>query len=240
MSPELSVVIPAYNEEKRLSQSLDIITRYLQEQKPRSEIIVVSDGSVDQTVAVVRRHQGRGVPVRLLVNKSNRGKGAAIRRGVAAARGEWILFSDADLSTPIAELKKLEKAAQTGAEIMIASRAVRGADIIHRQPIYREFMGKTFNLLVQLLVLPGLHDTQCGFKLFRRAPARKIFARLTIPGFGFDAEVLFLARKFKVKISEVPVCWKNVLESKVSPLRHSAQMLMDLFRIRWRHRGKVV
>lgn len=235
MSIQLSIVIPAYNEAKRLSKTLDAIIGYVQARKCACEIIVVSDGSRDKTLDVVRAHAGNGVPLRILENKTNRGKGAAVRRGVAASHGELILFTDADLSTPIQELEKLEQALSKSADVAIASRAVKGADILNRQPFYREFMGKTFNVLVQLLVLPGIKDTQCGFKLFRRALARRVFARQTIAGFGFDVEVLYLAKQAKARLVEVPVRWCNVLDSKVSPVRHSTQMLLDLFRIRWRH-----
>jgi dolichyl-phosphate beta-glucosyltransferase len=236
MPVQLSVVIPAYNEEKRLTKTVDTIRSYLREQKIESEIIVVSDGSCDRTAAVARGKQDGEILIRVLENRTNRGKGAAVRRGVAAARGSMILFSDADLSTPIRELDKLRKVLQDGMDVVIASRAVRGAELTRHQPFYRELMGKTFNLFVQLLVLPGLHDTQCGFKLFRREIARRIFAQMTIPGFGFDVEILFLTRKAGGRIQELPVCWCNVLESKVSPLRHSLQMFFDLIRIRWRHR----
>jgi len=236
---KLSIVIPAYNEEKRLAKSLAEITDYLRAKNLASEIIVVSDGSCDRTVDVSKVYLNSVFPVRILCNKKNRGKGAAVRRGIAAARGELILFSDADLSTPICEFEKLEKALVEGADVAIASRAIRGADITCPQPFYRELMGKTFNCFVQLLVLPGLYDTQCGFKLFHRELARKVFRKMTIAGFGFDAEILYLVRLAGGRIKEVPVQWHNVLESKVSPLRHSGQMFLDLFRIRWRHRRTV-
>jgi dolichyl-phosphate beta-glucosyltransferase len=209
---------------------------YLRLSGENSEIIVVSDGSCDHTAGLAQSYQGKTPCVRVLQNRKNRGKGASIRRGMAAARGEKILFSDADLSTPIEELKKLEQALRAGADIAIGSRAIPGSVITTHQPWYRELMGKTFNCLLQVLLLPGLHDTQCGFKLFRRSAARKLFARSIIPGFGFDPEILYLARKAHLRIAEVPVAWHNVLESKVSPIKHSLRMLGDLFRIRWQHR----
>jgi dolichyl-phosphate beta-glucosyltransferase len=232
----LSVVIPAYNEEKRLPKTLEAISAYLCQRQDKSEIIVVSDGSTDQTVAVSKSFHKEQMPIRVLHNKKNRGKGASVRRGVAAAQGEWVLFSDADMSTPIVELVKLEKAMMDGADVVIASRALQGADISDHQPFYREWMGKTFNLFVQSVVLPGVKDTQCGFKLFKRDIARKIFLGSTIPGFGFDVEVLYLAKQAGARIQEVAVAWHNVLDSKVSPIRHSTQMFIDLFRVRWRHR----
>ncbi|MCK5240891.1 glycosyltransferase family 2 protein [bacterium] len=235
---QLSVVLPAYNEEKRLSKTLETVTAYLRQRQDKSEIIVVSDGSTDQTVAIAKSFNQNQLPIRVLHNKKNRGKGAAVRRGVAAALGEWVLFSDADMSTPIEEIVKLEKVMMDGADVVIASRALTGSDISDHQPFYREWMGKTFNLLVQSIVLPGFQDTQCGFKMFKRDIARKVFRALTIPGFGFDVEILYLAKRAGAGIQEVPVSWHNVLDSKVSPLRHSIQMFLDLFRVRWRHRKK--
>lgn len=237
---QLSVVLPAYNEEKRLSKTLETVTAYLRQRQGKSEIIVVSDGSTDQTVAIAKSFNQNQLPIRVLHNKKNRGKGATVRRGVAAAQGEWVLFSDADMSTPIEEIVKLEKVMMDGADVVIASRALTGSDISDHQPFYREWMGKTFNLLVQSIVLPGLQDTQCGFKMFKRDIARKVFLALTIPGFGFDVEMLYLAKRAGAEIQEVPVSWHNVLDSKVSPLRHATQMFLDLFRVRWRHRKKTL
>ncbi len=234
--PRLSIVIPAYNESRRLPRSLRSIVQHFEQTSERFEVIVVDDGSLEPITqtSIPGFAPGR---LRVLRNRRNRGKGASIRRGVAAAKGEWILFTDADLSTPIWELNTLERAAADGADVAIASRAAAGARVQKHQPLYREFMGKVFGVLVRLLVLPDIWDTQCGFKLFRREMARKIFNRMTITRFGFDVEVLFLARKLGAKITEVPVEWHNSAESKVSPLRDSVQMFLDLFRIRIRHRG---
>ena len=233
----LSIVIPAYNEAQRLPQTLAHVDGFLKEQKFSAEVIVVDDGSRDNTLGAVRAfHFQTAVKLRLLANFRNRGKGASVRRGMAAARGEFILFTDADLSTPITELNGLFAAMEKGADVAMGSRAVAGAHVLTPQPWYREFMGRTFNRFVQGLVLPGLHDTQCGFKLFRRAAARRLFKYLTTPRFGFDVEVLYLARRAKFNIAEVPVEWRNALGSTVSPLKDSLTMFADLFRIRWLHR----
>lgn len=234
--PTVSVVIPAYNEERRLEPTLEKVDAFFSARPGGYEIIVVDDGSRDRTAACAAEFKPRQGRVRLLHNRRNRGKGASVRRGAAAARGETILFTDADLSTPIEDYPRLAAAAARGADAAIGSRAVRGANVAEPQPLYRTLMGKFFNLLVQLVLLPGLHDTQCGFKLFRRGAARRIFARQTIPGFGFDVEILYIARRLGLRIAEVPVEWRNSPASKVSPVRDSAQMFLDLFRTRWRHR----
>jgi dolichyl-phosphate beta-glucosyltransferase len=233
----LSIVIPAYNEALRLPQTLDRLDAFLGKQAYTAEVIVVDDGSRDRTQEVVRAHRFQApVRLRLLANARNRGKGASVRRGVAAARGEFVLFTDADLSTPIAAVQALFAALEKGADVALGSRAVPGAQVLTHQPKYRELMGKTFNRFVQGVILPGLHDTQCGFKLFRGAAARRIFRRLTTPRFGFDVEVLYLARRAKLTLAEVPVEWRNSPASTVSPLKDSLTMFADLFRIRWRHR----
>lgn len=236
-SVHLSIVVPAYNEAKRLPQTLAQVDEFLNRQTYTAEVIVVDDGSQDDTRGVARAFHFRApARFRLLTNVRNRGKGASVRRGMAAARGDFILFTDADLSTPIADVQVLFAAAEKGADVALGSRAVAGARVLTHQPWHREFMGKTFNRFVQGIVLPGLHDTQCGFKLFRRASARRLFRCLTTPRFGFDVEVLYLARRAKLNIAEVPVEWRNALGSTVSPLKDSLTMFADLFRIRWRHR----
>jgi len=215
---------------------LDKVDAFFSEQRQAYEIIVVDDGSRDQTAAGVTAFKSRRGRVRLLRNRRNRGKGASVRRGVAAARGELILFTDADLSTPIQDFLPLSQALANGAAVAIGSRAVKGAAVRTPQPLHRTLMGKFFNVLVQVIALPGIHDTQCGFKLFRRAAARSIFQRMTISGFGFDVEILYVARKAGLTLAEVPVEWRNSLQSRVSPLRDSACMFADLFRIVRRHR----
>jgi dolichyl-phosphate beta-glucosyltransferase len=179
--------------------------------------------------AAVHRHDG----VRVEALPHNRGKGRALALGVEAAKGDQILLTDADLSTPIEELDKLQAALSGGAGVAIASRAVRGSRVEISQPFYRVLMGKGFNLIVQVVLLPGIWDTQCGFKLFRADVARRVFADLITDGFGFDPEVLYRARKQGVKIAEVPVVWRNSAETKVSAVSSSLDMLKHVIRLRF-------
>lgn len=233
-TPELSVVIPCYNEEQRLPPTIEQIERYLGGKHTSYELILVDDGSTDGTRRVMDAAAERNAAVRVEGLPLNRGKGRALATGVAAAHGPEILLSDADLSTPIEELDKLQAALDAGADIAIASRALRGSRVEVSQPIYRVLMGKAFNLVVQAVLLPGVWDTQCGFKLFRAAAAHKAFAGLITDGFGYDPEVLFRARKQGVKIVEVPVVWRNSAPTKVSAVRSSFDMLKHVFRIRFR------
>lgn len=230
----LSVVIPAYNEEARLEPTLRAVIAYLEAEKPDFEIVVVDDGSSDGTAAVVREIASDEPRVRLVELGQNAGKGAAVRAGMLAAEGASVLFSDADLATPIEELTKLERAIADGADIAIASRAADGADIRVRQHPLRELMGRTFNVMVRLTGLGGLRDTQCGFKLFTRDAARDLFGRSEVDGFAFDVEILVLARG-RYRVAEVPVVWRHIDESKVSPGSDAARMFLDLWRIRTRH-----
>lgn len=232
--PELSIVIPAFNEEPRLGESLEKALAYLEERGLVHEIVVVDDGSADRTAEVAAAFAGRGV--RTLRHETNRGKGAAVRLGVLASRGRRVLVSDADFSTPITELSKLE--AKLGeAEVAIGSRAVAGADVQLHQPFYRELMGKTFNKLIRLVGVGGLADTQCGFKLFQGEVAREIFAELTTPGFAFDVELIWLARRRGYRVVEVGVVWVNSPASRVHPLSDPPRMILEILRFRWRHRS---
>lgn len=239
MSPEVlevSVIVPAYNESARLVPTLERIAAYLDEHHPRYEVIVVDDGSTDDTVPLAEALADAHPRIRVIALGKNRGKGAAVRGGVLAAEGEQILFSDADLATPIEELAKLRSALADGNDIAIASRAVAGADIQVRQHPARELMGRTFNLMVRALMVGTIRDTQCGFKLFTRQAAHDLFARAHIEGFAFDVEILWMARG-RYRVAEVPVTWRHVDESKVSPGGDAARMFRDLVRIRWLHRG---
>lgn len=231
--PELSVVIPAYNEEARLGPTLSRIIQYLESATPAYEILVVDDGSSDRTVQVAEEAARDCSKLRVLQLGRNRGKGAAVRKGMLDARGAQVLFSDADLATPIEELQKLQKELSNGAAIAIGSRALAGSDIRVRQHPVRELMGRTFNVLVRLLTFPGIKDTQCGFKLFTREAARDLFARQSIDGFAFDVEILWLARD-RYEIAQIPVVWRHVEESKVSLVRASSKMLLDLMALRVR------
>ena len=229
-TPDLSVVVPAFDEEARLGPTLERIGPWCRVHHPEHEILVVDDGSRDRTAEVARAVPG----VTVLELGRNRGKGAAVRAGMLAAAGRRVLFSDADLATPIEELAKLWAELDRGADIAIASRALPGADIRTRQHPARELMGRTFNLMVRALVMGGIKDTQCGFKLFTGEAARDLFGRSTVDGFAFDVEILWLARG-RYRIAEVPVVWHHVDESKVSPGTDAARMFIDIARLRLRH-----
>ena len=233
----LSIVIPAYNEAERLPRSLARIFSWLDESGTDAEVIVVDDGSRDATLHVAQGLAANEARLRVLGLGRNRGKGAAVRRGVEAAERDWILFSDADLSTPIEEVLRLAEAIEAGSDIAIGSRDVAESDIERHQPWYREAMGRTFNRIVQTLAMPGIADTQCGFKLFSAAAAKRSFARMTIEGFAFDVEVLFIARRLRYDIAEVGVRWINDDRTTVDPVWDSARMLLDVARIRYRQRG---
>lgn len=232
--PSLSVVIPCYNEEQRLPRTMEQVERYLDARGASYEIVLVDDGSSDGTRRIMDVAAERNPAVRIQVLPHNRGKGRALAEGVAVARGERILVTDADLSTPIEELDDLEAALAGGAGVAIASRALRGSRVEISQPFYRVLMGKTFNLLVQALLLPGIWDTQCGFKLFRGDVARDVFAALSTDGFGYDPEVLYRARKKGVGIVEVPVVWRNSAPTKVSAIRSSLDMFKHVLRVRFK------
>ncbi len=230
----LSVVIPSFNEARRLPSTLIEIVRFL-EGHPRwrpAEILVVDDGSSDGTCAAARGTVLTvGITLRCLVHDHNRGKGAAVRTGFGAARGEAILLCDADMSTPIEELEVL--AGTLAGAVSIGSRAIDRSRIERPQPKYRDIMGRVFNLAVRLLAVPGIRDTQCGFKLFPGDLGRSLAAAQRIDGFAFDVELLFLARAAGFTIREVPVRWRHVEESRVQPVVHSADMFADLLRIGW-------
>ena len=230
----ISIVVPAYNEEARLGPTVETIIAYLDGRKLDWQLIVSDDGSTDRTIAVAEAAAAGNPRVRVISLGQNRGKGAAVRAGMLAARAQRVLFSDADLATPIEELAKLEAALAAGADVAIGSRAIAGADIRVRQHPARELMGRTFNALVRTLVMGGIKDTQCGFKLFTAAACTDLFAQTTIDGFAFDVEVLWLARN-RYRIAEVPVVWRHVGDSKVSPGIDAARMLADIIKLRLRH-----
>ena len=234
-SIHLSVVIPAFNEEARIGASLNSIRAYLGKQPYVSEVIVVDDGSRDRT-AERAAESLRGMEHRVILSlPRNRGKGAAVKEGIMKAAGDFILFSDADLSTPIEELDKFWPWMDQGFNVVIGSRALVGADVQVRQSYLRELMGKTFNVFVRRLLMKGIPDTQCGFKLFRGDVAKKVFSRLAIDGFSFDVEALYLCRR-DYRIRQVPVIWRNSRQSNVRIVRSSLDMLLDLFKIRRLHR----
>lgn len=228
-----SIVIPAYNEASRLGPTLETVSRYAAGRGWRfREIVVVDDGSSDGTAALVERAAAADPAVRLLRNPGNRGKGYSVRHGMLEARGEWALFTDADLSTPIGELEKLEQAArESGARVAIGSRAAEGARIDVRQPGLREAAGRFFNVVMRCVTGLPYRDTQCGFKLFEAGAAREIFRRQVLDGFGFDVEVLYIARKLGIPVAEAPVRWSDVAGTKVS-LARGLDAFLDLLRIR--------
>jgi dolichyl-phosphate beta-glucosyltransferase len=228
----ISVVIPAFNEEKRIAPTLASIHDYLGKNAERFEIIVVDDGSSDKTAEVVSAVGAEKESIRLLSDPGNRGKGFAVRKGILEASGDLILMTDSDLSTPIEEVEKFLPWIEQGYDIVIGSRALKESDLIRKQPLYRQSMGKFFNLLVRTIVLGGFHDTQCGFKMFRSGPAKKIFASLKTEGFAFDVEAILRAKKIGCRIKEVPVRWINSPQSKVRVIRDSFRMFLDLLRIR--------
>lgn len=231
----LSIVVPAYNEESRLPATLRALLGYLDREYPgRYEILIVDDGSSDRTAACAEQVAVGRPEVRLLRNPGNRGKGYAVRHGMLEARGEWALFTDADLSAPIEELGKLwEAVRREQAAIAFGSRALNRSLIGVHQPWWREWAGRVFNLVMRLLVGLPYRDTQCGFKLFRRDAVQAIFPRQRIERFGFDVEVLYLARKLGFKAVEVPVRWNHAEGTRVSMLRDSLDMFFDLLRVRW-------
>lgn len=232
-APRLSIVVPAFNEERRLPVSLARIAEWLGSRSPAlsAEVLVVDDGSSDRTAAVAEKTAaGLGLGARVLRLPENRGKGAAVRAGVLEAEGEYVLVTDADLSTPIEEVDKLLSA---GAAVAIGSRAVDATLVKQRQSVFRVASGKTFNLLVRLLVVSGIRDTQCGFKLFRREAAREIFSRASVDRFAFDVEALLLARRLGYAIAEVPVLWFNSPDTRVG-LGGGLEAFAALFRIRLR------
>jgi dolichyl-phosphate beta-glucosyltransferase len=228
-----SIVIPAYNEQARLRPTLDEILRYAAEQKWDCEILVVNDGSRDDTAEIVREYQARDPKVQLVENPGNRGKGFSVRNGMLHARGEICLFTDADLSSPIAESQKLFAAIAQGADVAFGSRWLRKELQTERQPLYRQLFGRIFNLLLRAVLGLYFKDTQCGFKAFRREAAARIFPLQKIERWGFDPEILFLAQRMGMKIEEVPVEWAHAEGTRLHPFRDGLRMFGDVMHIRW-------
>ncbi len=235
--PQISVVFPAYNEEKRIPESLEKTTRHLSGAGRPFEIIVVDDGSEDGTSDVSREQLAKsGADFSIIRLEENRGKGYAVRTGMLSARGEYVFFSDADLSTPIEEIDRLLPLLESEYDIAIGSRALRDSKLDKRQPIYRESSGKLFNLAAQAVLLPGIKDSQCGFKGFRAYAAGRIAEIQKFDRFSFDVEILWIARKLGLRIKEVPVRWSNNPDTRVSYLKDGLGMVADLFKIRLAHR----
>jgi glycosyltransferase involved in cell wall biosynthesis len=231
-SPDLSIIIPSYNEELRLPETLDRIATYLQRSQDATEVLVVDDGSKDRTAAVAESYRGKIPSLRVVSNGVNRGKGYSVRHGVQEARGRIALFTDADLSAPIEEAGKLIAALENN-DVAIGSRAVDRSLITVHESALREFAGIIFNKIVRVILWLPFVDTQCGFKAFRREKCRVIFEQQRIERFGFDPELLYLARHHGLRTVEIPVRWGHSAATKVSMLRDSIQMFIDVFAIRW-------
>lgn len=228
-----SIIIPAYNESERLRPTLDELVRYFEQRNLDVEILVVDDGSRDDTRDIVREYATMHSQIVLVENPGNRGKGYSVRNGMLHARGDICLFSDADLSSPITEAQKLFDAIAQGADIAIGSRWLQVELQTEPQPLYRQAFGRIFNLVLRLIL--GLHfaDTQCGFKAFRRDAAQRIFPLQRIERWGFDPEILFLARRSGLRVEEVPVLWSHSEGTRLHPLRDGIRMFVEVLRIRW-------
>ncbi len=230
--PRLSVVIPMYNEELRISSSLHRLTEYLRGQHYSYEVLLVDDGSSDRSIEVAKQELGEVPSLRVLASDRNYGKGHAVRVGMLSAKGDYILFTDADLSTPIEELDKFWPWLEQDYDAVIGSRKMKGAEIVRHQPWLRENMGKVFTWLTNRLITRNLTDLTCGFKSFSRAAAQDIFSRQTLNDWSFDAEVLFIAQRRGLRIKEVPVRWHDERGTKVRLLRDVARSLQGLYKIR--------
>jgi len=231
--PTHSIVIPAYNERARLGATLEKVLAFVHSQRWDAEVIVVNDGSRDNTADVVRSFAIKDAAVRLVENRGNRGKGYSVRNGMLSARGQILIFSDADLSSPIEEATKLIHALEEGADVAIGSRWLRAETQTQRQPLYRQLFGRIFNLLLRLTLGLPFKDTQCGFKAFTQPAAQAIFPLQRIERWGFDPEILFLARKFGFKVQEIPVLWGHSGGTRIHPLRDGSRMFLETLHVRW-------
>ena len=232
-APRYSIVLPAYNERERIATTLERILAYAALRGWNAEVIVVNDGSTDDTATIVAEQARRNDALRLLENPGNRGKGYSVRNGMLHARGEILLFSDADLSSPIEESAKLFEAIANGADIAIGSRWLDPRLQLRRQPLYRRVFGRIFNLALRGILGLRFKDTQCGFKAFTRRGAQAIFPLQKIERWGFDPELLYLARRFGFVVREVPVAWSHREGTRISPLRDGIRMLGEILRVRW-------
>ncbi len=229
----LSLVIPCFNEEKRLEKGLTYALTYLKSQPYEWELVCVDDGSTDRTGHLIRL-ASQNNPIKLLTHKVNQGKGAAIRDGMMAAKGKYVLFSDIDFSTPLTELPRFLSLLKDH-DIVIGVRRHPQSRIKKHQPLHRESLGQVFTKLTNLLVAPGIYDFTCGFKGFRKSVGQHLFSLMKTDRWVFDAEVLFLAQKFEFKIAQVPVVWADNSATKVHLVHDSMEALVDLLRIRWRN-----
>jgi dolichyl-phosphate beta-glucosyltransferase len=231
--PKYSIVIPAFNESARIPATLRFVVQCIRARNWSAEVIVVDDGSRDDTAAVVREFALKAPEVRLIDNPRNCGKGYSVRRGILHALGDIVMFTDADLSSPIEEAERLFAAIAGGADIAIGSRWLASSRQTHRQPLYRRFFGRCFNALTRAIMSLPFADTQCGFKAFTRASAQTVFQLQTIERWGFDPEILFIALKRGYRIEEVPVSWAHDSRTRISYLKDGMQMLKELAIVRW-------
>jgi len=234
--PLLSIIIPAYNEERRLQGSLEQIERFVAAQDYGVEVVVVNNNSSDATPQIAEAFAAAHPDYACVFHEPRQGKGAAVKTGMLNGRGAYLFICDADLSMPIEEVNRFLPPAIDGYDVAIASRELPGAKRVG-EPEYRHLMGRVFNLIVRVLAVPGIQDTQCGFKAFRREVAQDVFPRQTIDGWGFDVEVLFIARKLGYRLDEVPITWYYKPQSRVKPIHDSFNMVIEVLRVRmngWR------
>lgn len=232
--PFLTIIIPAYNEEFRLPRTLPKVAEFAEAQEFEVEVLVVDDGSIDDTAKVVEEFAAEHPCIRL-VRAEHRGKGHAVKVGMLQAKGEYAFLCDADLAMPITEIPKFLPPVQNGYQVAIGSREGEGA-VRYDEPAYRHVMGRVFNWLVKIMAVPGFEDTQCGFKCFHRSAMIDLFSHQTIDGFGFDVEVLYVAQKRGYNIVEVPIHWYYQAESKVHPIKDTIRMVRDMMQVRWNDR----
>jgi len=228
LSTFLSVIIPAHNEENRLPGTLEQVFHFLEKQSFASEVIIVENGSMDKTLEVAQKFAETHQTFRVI--QSERGKGAAVQRGMLEAQGGYLFMCDADLSMPVEEIAKFAPPALEDFDVAIASREAKGA-VRYNEPPYRHLGGRGINFIIQLLILPGLNDTQCGFKCFRAEVAKDIFQKQTLHGWSFDIELLHIARRRGYRVQEIPIHWYHFTDSKISALRDAVRMIQDIFRI---------
>ncbi|HEX4310905.1 MAG TPA: dolichyl-phosphate beta-glucosyltransferase [Acidobacteriaceae bacterium] len=233
VNPQYSIVIPAYNESARIGPALGEVLRTLDEKRWSAEVLVVDDGSSDSTAAIVESFAARDARVRLIRNGTNRGKGFSVRNGILHSSGNVVMFTDADLSSPMPEAELLFDAIRDGADVAIGSRWLQTSRQTIHQPLYRQFFGRCFNVVTRMIMRLPFADTQCGFKAFRRSAAQTIFQLQRIERWGFDPEILFIALKRGYRIREVPVTWGHDERSRISYLRDGIKMLEELIYVRW-------
>ncbi len=229
--PYLSVVVPAYKEEHRIHKILDAIIKFQEKQSYQIEIIIVLDGSPDNTKMQAQKYYGVIPNIRIIDRKENKGKGYTVKEGILAAKGDWILFSDADNSTPISQVNKLLEHTKDN-HVLIGSRYIQGSKLARPQPFYRIWGSRFLNLIIQLFAVPGIKDTQCGFKLFEYKAAKEIFNHMTFNRWSFDIEILAIARHLGYKITEVGITWYDDPHSQVNPIKDGLRMIKDAWQVR--------